>query len=322
MKKILQLLSIFLPSKIRIPFLNCLGHTISRDAKLGFGSILLSKNILMEAGARIDIFTFIVGLNTLNLKRLSSISRFTYISGNRSLYLDERSFIGSRCIINTTSGDVSFGKYSALAPRSSIYTHGTFLPVAHGYSRKNKGVSIGNFCWIMQNTSIGPGVNIGSNIIILPGSVVVKGIMDNSVIYDTPVDRKTFPMSIFKKELTDTELHNLITEITKSFLTDLKAKKRIIDFIESESSFKVNFTRKKVGFIHIKRPSNEVIEKCNAEYINCFFWYKINKNEMKSTSCFVLDFFELTHSNIRPPSSLKNFNNYMFYEYGLKFISV
>ncbi len=36
--------------------------------------------------------------------------------------------VGSRCVINAGAGDVEIGEYSAFAPRSSIYTHGTFLP--------------------------------------------------------------------------------------------------------------------------------------------------------------------------------------------------
>ncbi|MBK9737120.1 MAG: hypothetical protein IPO92_20080 [Saprospiraceae bacterium] len=95
-------------------------------------------------------------------------------------------------------GNVEIGEYSALAPRSDLFSW-FILPATLGYSYKNSGVKIGDFCWIMQNTSIGPGVTIQSNTIILPGSVIVKNIPADVVVFDSPIQRKSFPIYFLRK---------------------------------------------------------------------------------------------------------------------------
>lgn len=321
MKRVLMLLSVFLPGKIRIFFLNILGHEISSKAILGSFSILLVNKMYIGEGAKIDGFSFIVGLKTLTMKQASGISRFTYISGGGNLRLNSRSLIGSRCIINTGSGDVTFGDYSVLAPRSTIYTHGTFLPITHGYSGKNKGVQIGSYTWIMQNSSIGPGVKIGSNIIVLPGSTIVKEIQDNMVAYDSPVERKSFPIALFKKELSDNDLEKLIREITISYLKYLLEQKKIIDFEVIENEIKVLTKKGDKLIIHLLSNSN--IEKINIKkgIVYCFFGYNLDKNLLMNNKTYVLDFLNIQKSLCKPPKIIKDIEAYMFYEYGLKFIS-
>ena len=314
MKKIILIISIFLPGKFRIMLLNKVGYKVSFQAKLSPFSIIFAKDVLIEANARIGSFTIIAGLKSLKMGSSSSISRFTYVSGSGSLNMKNRAFIGSRCILNTNCGDIQLGEYSALSPRSTIITHGTFLPVTHGYSFKNKGVSIGDYTWIMQNTSIGPGVKIGSNIIVLPGSLVVKEVKDNTVIYDTPVERKTFPMGIFKKELTIDNLENLIKEITISFMENLVKMKRIISYTHQENEIQIK-SKKQNLIIYFKKPTlNCVVQN------SCYFSHNVDSKIIESIKVFVLDFSNLSCSNVSTPKILSGYNEYMFYHYGLKFL--
>jgi acetyltransferase-like isoleucine patch superfamily enzyme len=319
MRKLFLLLSIFIPSIFRIPLLNILGYRVSPKAKLGLFSVLLSKEIIIEEGAKLDSFSVIAGLRSLVLRRGSGVSRFTYISGGNKLELGQRSLIGSRCIINPSSGDVVFGEYSVLAPRSTIYTHGTFLPATHGYSFKNKGVNVGSYTWIMQNASIGPGVNIGSNVIVLPGSVIVKAIPDNIVVYDTPIERKTFPINLFKKKLTNLELEKLIKDITHHYLKKLKASNTIKTFVDNDSNLSIKTNSKNIT-IHFCEPQKEKHEKKKGNDFDCYFWYDIEKDIMLSSPNFILDFKKIMHSSAKPPKALKDYNAFMFYEYGLKFL--
>jgi len=294
--------------------LNKVGYKVSFQAKLSPFSIIFAKDVLIEANARIGSFTIIAGLKSLKMGSSSSISRFTYVSGSGSLNMKNRAFIGSRCILNTNCGDIQLGEYSALSPRSTIITHGTFLPVTHGYSFKNKGVSIGDYTWIMQNTSIGPGVKIGSNIIVLPGSLVVKEVKDNTVIYDTPVERKTFPMGIFKKELTIDNLENLIKEITISFMENLVKMKRIISYTHQENEIQIK-SKKQNLIIYFKKPTlNCVVQN------SCYFSHNVDSKIIESIKVFVLDFSNLSCSNVSTPKILSGYNEYMFYHYGLKFL--
>jgi len=321
MKTFLQLLYSFLPSAIRIFLLNMMGHNISRSAIIKPLAILMSKKIVIEENCKIDSFAVITGLKSLVMKKASAISRFSYISGGNLLYLDKRSLVGSRCIINTGSGDVTFGEYSVLAPRSTIYTHGTFLPVTHGYSKKNKGVQIGDYTWIMQSTSIGPGVNIGSNAIILPGSIIVKDILNDSVVYDTPTDRRIFPIDLFKKKLSDDDLKELIKEITRNYLNELIKKRKLISFEEFDNHFNINTKNLKFK-VYIKPPEVFSIH-AKVENINdCYFWFKMEDKLLTPSKHFILDFHRIINSNVNPPVIFKDYQSFMFYEYGLKFITV
>lgn len=314
MRKILLILSVFVPGRSRILLLNTLGYKVSLQAKLAPFSIILAKDVLIEANARIESFTIIAGLKSLTMGSSSSISRFTYVSGFGNLIMKNRAFIGSRCVLNTNCGDIQLGEYSALSPRSTIVTHGTFLPVTHGYSIKNKGVSVGSYTWIMQNTSIGPGVKIGSKTIVLPGSVVVKEVKDETVVYDTPVDRKTFPMGIFKKELTTDNLENLIKEITISFLEHLVKKKRIASYALIENEIQIK-SKKQNLVIHFKKPTINCTDQNS-----CYFSHNIDSKIIDRAKVFVLDFSKLSCSNVSVPKILSGYNGYMFYEYGLKFL--
>jgi len=288
---------------------------------LNLFSIILAERIIMKDYARIDSFVIITRLKSLKMNGYSTISRFSYISGTGKLLLNERSFIGSRCVINTSSGDVTIGDYSALGPRSTIYTHGTFLPVTHGYSKKNKGVNIGSFTWIMQNSSIGPGIEIGSNSIVLPGSILVKKIPNNVVVYDTPVERKSFPISLFKKELSDIDIEELIKKITHKYIDDLKIKRKTISSKESKNSIEINSNNQRI-IIHFDAPNLSITEKVpRSNQVDCFFWYKIDEEIMSTTQYFVLDFYKITYSKIFHPALSKDYRSLMFYEFGLKFIN-
>ena len=320
-RKIMCILSIPLPSFLRVRFLKVLGYDIDQKAIIKPFSAVLVKNIKLGAYAKIDSFVVIAGLRNIVLKEHSTIQRFTYISGGHSFKLGQRSLIGSRCIVNTASGDIEFGEYSALAPRSSIYTHGTFLPVTLGYSTKNKGVKVGDYCWIMQSSSISPGVNIGSNSIVLPGSTIVKKVPDNIVVYDTPMDRKTFPIEVFRKELNDNELLDLIREISIAFFKAL-LKSKVITFYSDHGThiiLKDKMTTYKVVF---DKPTS-VIDLANGNSGTTFFWsFNIDKEILKTTQYFVLDFLHLYHSSVVIPKICTNLNQFICSGYGLKFIDI
>ena len=314
MRKTLLIVSVFLPGRLRLLLLRSLGCKVSLKAKLAPFSIILVQDLCIEANARIESFTIIAGLKALEMGPSSSISRFTYISGRGNLKMKNRAFIGSRCILNTNCGDIQLGEYSALSPRSTVVTHGTFLPVTHGYSFKNQGVSIGSYTWIMQNTSIGPGVKIGSNTIVLPGSIVVKQVKDDTVVYDTPVDRKTFPMGMFKRELTIDNLDYLIKEITISFMEYLVKKNRIASYLITENEIQIKF-KKQTLVIHFKKPTINCTDQNS-----CYFSYNIDPKIITSAKVFVLDFYNLSCSHDRVPKIFKDYNGFMFYHYGLKFL--
>jgi acetyltransferase-like isoleucine patch superfamily enzyme len=296
-----------------------MGYNINRNARLKIFSIILAREISIEAFAKVDSFVVIAGLDKLVMKEYSAIQRYTYISGNSLFMINKRSMVGSRCVINAGAGDVEIGEYSAFAPRSSIYTHGTFLPATLGYPTTNNGVKIGDFCWIMQGSSIGPGVIIESNSIVLPGSSIVKNIPANMVVYDTPVERKKFPIYFFKKKLDDTDLVLLIKEITISYLNMLKARNSSLDFTVDYNFINVTYQKNKKYQILFSEINSSSIS-ASSEITQIHFYYDFDLDIMISKKYVCYDFKRIIKSYPKLPEILDKFDDYAFGYYGLKFI--
>jgi len=318
---ILAITTIF-PSSIRILLMNLLGYKVSRKAKLKIFSIILANEIHIEAFAKIDSFVIIAGLRKLVVQEYSAIQRFTYISGNHLFQLNKRSMVGSRCVINAGAGDVEIGDYSALAPRSSVFTHGTFLPVTHGYPHNDKGVKIGDFCWIMQGSSIGPGVIINSNSILLPGSTIVKEIPGSLVVYETPFERKSFPIYFFKKKLDEIELVDLIKKIAVNYLLTLKSNhSNKIDFTIDNDVIHIRYKKNKKYKILFSQINPRILT-FDKDSTNIFFYYDLDIEIMKNKQYICYDFNRIIKSYPILPEVLNKFNDYAFSNYGLKFMDV
>lgn len=321
LRLIFLVVSSIFPSAVRVLLLNLLGYKVSRKAKLKLLSIVLAEEIHIAAFAKIDSFVLIGNLKKFIMDENSAIQRFTYISGNYFFRINKRSMIGSRCIINLGAGNLEIGEYSAIAPRSSIYTHGTFLPATHGYPVKSLGVKIGDYCWIMQNTSISPGVSIGSNSIILPGSVIVKSIPENMVVFDTPVKRKSFPIYFFKKKLDDIELTNLIKEITINYLEKIKLTNIKLNYSLNDEFIFITYNKKKYYKI-IFSNKIAVALPLNDKVTHIYFYFDFDLNIMKNKQTICYDFKRITKCYIKLPEILNKFDEYAFADYGLKFIHI
>ena len=320
-KIIILIITVIFPSNIRIILMNLLGFKINRKAKLKLFSVILAKDVHIDAFAEIDSFAVIAGLDRLVMKEYATIQRFTYISGNHLFKMNKRSMIGSRCVINMSAGDVEIGEYSALAPRSSIYTHGTFLPSTLGYPYKSNGVKIGDFCWIMQSSSIGPGVIIDSNSILLPGSSVIKNIPGNVVVYDTPFERKKFPIYFYKKKLSETELIELIKEITVNYLNTLKLNNNKIDFTINNDVIDIK-DRKNKNYRIFFSKINPTILTDNKEVTQIYFYYDLDIEMMKNNQYICYDFKNIIKCYPKLPSVLNKFDDYVFSKYGLQFMEI
>lgn len=301
--------------------MNLIGYKIDRSAKLKIFSVILVKDINIGAFAKIDSFVTIAGLDKLVMKEYSAIQRFTYISGNHIFTMNKRAMVGSRCVINTGAGDVEIGEYSAFAPRSSIYTHGTFLPATLGYPKTNNGVKICDNCWIMHNTSIGPGVTVESNSIILPGSVIQKNIPDNIVVYDTPIQRKSFPLYFFKRKLDNGELVNLIKEITINYLTTLKSSHKKMEYTITDDALDITYKKNEIYKILISNV-NSIQSTYDKKTKNIYFYYDLDLDLLKSKNYICYDFKRIVKSYATLPELLNKFDDYAFFNYGLKFIDI
>ncbi len=160
---------------------------------------------------------------------------------------------------------------------------------------------------------------IESNSIVLPGSSIVKNIPGNMVVYDTPVERKKFPIYFFKKKLDDTDLIRLIKEITINYLNMLKARNSNLDFTIENDVINVTYQKnKKYNILFSDINCNTI--SVNNEITQIHFYYDFDIDIMKSKKYVCYDFKRIIKSYPKLPEVLNKFDDYAFGYYGLKFI--
>ncbi len=97
------------------------------------------------------------------------IGEYAYLGGAGGLD------IGNDCIV---------GQYFSCHPQNHNYEDVTVPFRLQGVTQK--GIKIGNNCWIGSKVTVLDGVTIGDNCVIAAGSVVTKSIESNSVIAGVP----------------------------------------------------------------------------------------------------------------------------------------
>lgn len=199
MKKVtyvlVQLFLLVFPWQIRRFFLvNVLGYHIDTTAKIGL-SIILSKNLIMEAHASIRSFSFCNAIDLLRIEEYGTIGTLVYITGystalkdhfchvgNRKceLHLGSHSAITSRHFIDCTAG-VVIGKFTTIAGiRSQILTHSIDLKLNRQHAIS---VEIGDYCFVGSGCIILPGSKLPSYSILSAFSLLNKAYSDQLWFY-------------------------------------------------------------------------------------------------------------------------------------------
>ena len=171
-KLIIYLLSLILPWAIRRIYLNkFLGYKISKYSYIGF-SLVMSKSLIMDEGARIGNFNIIKNLEYIKLEKFASIGNFNWISGYKkdlsihyvdmqsrhpAIELEEHSAITNRHFFDCTDL-IHIGSYSIIAGNQSQFlTHSIDLELCKQVCNP---IWIGNYCFI------------GTNSVLIKGSII------------------------------------------------------------------------------------------------------------------------------------------------------
>ncbi len=221
MKTFLFLVQFILPPFLKKVFLSIFTNAhFGKHSHISWFSAVMGNSISMGPHTSIKPFTLIKCSGDVKLEAYTEISSFTLVYGCSSFLTGKKCYIGPQCWINT-SEEVRFGDYSAIGPRSMLFTHGSFLPYTQGYPVKFGKITIGNNVWITAGVFIHPGVTIEDNVIVNSKSVIKKSISSNKLVEGFPADEIRSLDSICKT-IDPTKRAVLIKNMQDHFIQFLK----------------------------------------------------------------------------------------------------
>lgn len=173
MLRLLQAWIVLLPWPLKRPLLQRLfGYKLASNSRIGLAWVY-PRRLTMEAGSRIDHFTVVVNLDSLELGEKASIGRSNWITGfptgtgsrhfahqperRAELKLGSQAAITKHHHIDCTNR-ISIGSFSTIAGYSSqLLSHAIDLQHNRQHSEP---ITIGTYCFV------------GSSCVILGGSVL------------------------------------------------------------------------------------------------------------------------------------------------------
>ncbi len=175
---------VLLPSSLtRVLFRLC-GYRIGRNVRIPALSFVYARE--MTLGNDVDIRRFcFIHLRRLALGANTIVSYGCQIKGEAGFTCGDFCFLGVQCIIHCVE-DVTFGNYSGLGPRCTVYTHGSFLPVTEGYPSRFAPVVFEDRVWVAMEVSVMPGAHVERNCVINPHVVVQGRIKADSILQLDP----------------------------------------------------------------------------------------------------------------------------------------
>jgi len=116
-------------------------------------------------------------------KRVAIDEKFYMLKGTESnIYISDNTIIGINCQIFAFN-KINIGKFCMFGANVEITNGEHRTDDLFPYSKE---LNIGNGCWIGHGVKIIKGVNIGDNVIIGGGSVVINDIPNNSIAVGIP----------------------------------------------------------------------------------------------------------------------------------------
>lgn len=227
-----------LPSFLKIFIYRLRGYKIGRKVTIGFGSVVVGRDVEIGDGVSIGLFTIIRG-RQIQIGRYATIRSASMIDTERIEILEdarinEQVFIGG---LSTPDSYIHIGKRSLIMQMSYlnpakplmigndtvvgghtlIFTHGSWHSVLDGYQATFEPITIGNNVYIAWRVFIMPGVTIGHDATIGANSLVNKSIPVGSLAVGSPAKiLKT--AAEYPQPKTPSEQNELTLTLLKEFL--------------------------------------------------------------------------------------------------------
>lgn len=208
-----------LPGLIKKALYRSRGYKIGKNVKIGIGSIISGKEVLVGDNTKIGHFTIIRG-KKIKIGRYVQVGTMTVIDTER-IEIDDDARINEQVIIGgikTPESYIKLGKrtivmeYSFLNPTKPLiigddtgigghcllFTHGSWLSQLEGYPVTFAPITIGKNVWLPWRVFILPGTTIGNNVVIGANSLVSKIVPSNVLIAGSPakIIKEKFPKPI------------------------------------------------------------------------------------------------------------------------------
>jgi len=168
---------------------------LHKDSFVG-KSLILSRRVVLDKGARIGNLTVIKGLDLVQLGADSHLGNLNWVTGfptgtssphfadqpERSAHLriGDHSAVTNRHLIDCTGG-VSIGRFCTFAGfRSQILTHSIDIGEAR---QRATPVSIGDYCFVGTGSMLLPGASLPSYCVLGANSVLNKTLSAEYVLY-------------------------------------------------------------------------------------------------------------------------------------------
>ena len=226
----------FLPSFLKIFIYKLKGFKIGSKVRIGFGSIIIAKDVVIKNNVQIG-FLSIIQARKIEIDEYTSIASFCYFDTE---YLkigkdtrireqvkvgvlktpESKLIIGDRCLINqsvllNTTKPIIIGNDSAIGGHSFLFTHSSWLSQLEGFPVKFEPIKIGDYVWISWKTFITPGVEIGDYSLVQPNAVVSKNVPANSIF--TNAQNRIIP-NTFYPSVSLEKKKQLVRQIVNDFI--------------------------------------------------------------------------------------------------------
>jgi acetyltransferase-like isoleucine patch superfamily enzyme len=256
-KILLQLLICIFPNSIKIKIYEWVFNAkIGNDVKIGFGAILIFKNLQigdstiisplcvirvreLQLGKRVRVGMFtrisVYGINLGSSVTIGSQVSILASSENPECTFSAgaESWIFDYCYINPEK-PIKLGRNVGVGGGSYIFGHGLWLSKLNGYPVNYGEINIGNDVWLPWGCFIMPGISIGDGVVVGARSVITKNVPAGSLVAGSPakVIRETAAT-----EISDEIKNNILDEITRDFCQSKKLKLNVrenFDWVQYE----------------------------------------------------------------------------------------
>lgn len=265
-----------MPSWLKTRIYKLFGARIGRGVSIGFGSFILANSFSkIEIGnyAKIRQFTFIA-CSDVSIGPYTEIAMFVWIWGAGKLKLEDKCYVGPRCVINLRQNDFTMGSYAGLGPGSMVYTHGQWLPYTQGWPRTYGDVTLEDYAWVPARVLLLPGVKVGTKSIIGSGAVVTKDIPPYSFAAGVPA-KVTLSVQDIMQKVDEEELLRRIIRIAedipnffgfKIISNEIRSTGLVLSIDAGRKQWKIIVSRPQdIGDLYLKDSSRNTVLLMSGE---------------------------------------------------------